>query len=618
MPTVTEMLTQAQRLHQAGQLHEAEHWYRQVLQAEPAHCDALSLLGALRGALDDAAGAAALFQRLVDVRPDYPRAYFNLGIAKDRQGDTEAALRCFRQATAVDPSHAEAYFVLGVQSAKQGDMETAIACYRRAIELKPTYANAYNNLGNLLEGRDDAAAGECFRRAIHCDPQFAEAYSNLGAYLGRQRDFDGAIQCFQRALQLRPDHADIHYNLAMLLEKAGQLDAAAAGFQHAMRLRPDNVDALSNLGAIYEKQDQLDAAAECFRRALALRPDSVEAQCNLGVVFERQGRFAEAVDSFRRSLALDPKFVDAHFNLAVMLLMARQFDEGWREYEWRCQREGTREEPLAQPRWAGESLAGKTILLRCEQGLGDTLQFVRYAPQVKQLGGMVIVECAAALSRLVATCQGVDQVVVRGQTLPSFDVHLPLMSLPYVFHTSLETIPGNVPYVQPDEELVEQWRRELAGDESFKVGIVWQGSRTHRADRLRSIPLAEFAPLADVPGVKLYSLQMGDGREQLNEAARNWPIVDLGDRVGDFYNTAAIMRNLELVISCDSAPAHVAGAIGVPVWLAVTFVPDWRWMLERDDSPWYPTMRLFRQVQRQDWSAPFQQMRLALAELTRR
>ncbi len=310
-----------------------------------------------------------------------------------------------------------------------------------------------------------------------------------------------------------------------------------------------------------------------------------------------------------QSLKLDPEHAHAHFSQAYLLLLTGRLAQGWPEYEWRFRRKGHGEGTLSRPRWDGAPLEGRTILLRAEQGLGDTIQFVRYAALVNQRGGKVVIQCQRQLAGLLATCPGVDRVVAVGDPLPDFDVHIPLMSLPLIFGTTLETIPAKVPYLTPDAASLARWKDEFSGERALKVGIAWQGSPSQLFDRARSIPLAQFAALAGLDGVRLYSLQMGPGREQLSSWDATRPIVDLGDRLGDFNNTAAIMCNLDLVITCDSSPAHLAGALGLPVRVALPLCADWRWLLERADSPWYPTMRLFRQTAPGNGTASFRRFK---------
>jgi hypothetical protein len=348
---------------------------------------------------------------------------------------------------------------------------------------------------------------------------------------------------------------------------------------------------------------------------LAIKPDDVHAQVNLALVLERQGKLDEAIPVYERALELDPGCAEAHFNHGLALLLTGNLAEGWKEYEWGFQC-GSRPQPRhAQPRWAGESLAGKTILLCEEQGLGDSLQFVRYAELLKQRGAQVIVECRRELASLVASAPGVAAVVRPGESPGAFDVWLPLLSVPGVVGTTMDTIPASVPYLFPNAELVAKWKSELADTPGLKVGISWQGNPQVKTDRNRSIPLEHFARLGEVSGVQFFSFQMGVGREQVAGMHGRLPIIDLADRIGNLEDTAAIMRNLDLVILSDSAPAHLAGALGVNAWVALGFAPDWRWLRERSDSPWYPTMRLYRQPRPGDWSDVFQRIAADLATL---
>lgn len=296
-------------------------------------------------------------------------------------------------------------------------------------------------------------------------------------------------------------------------------------------------------------------------------------------------------------------------------MLAGRFQEGWAEFEWRWQRPGEQEANPTRPVWNGEALDGRTIVLSSEQGLGDTIQFVRYAQLVKQRGGTVVVESQPPLTRLLTTCPGVDQVVARWQPLPHYDLVAPLLSLPRIFNTSLESIPAEVPYLSAGTDETAKWQSRLSQEAALRVGIAWRGSPLNAWDADRSIPLDAFSDLATTAGVQLHSIQFAPGGEELAASPLRDRIVNLTDQLGDFYHTAAIVRNLDLVITCDSAPAHLAGALGVPVWVAVTFAPDWRWMLGRQDTPWYPTMRLFRQTRPGDWAGVFSRIRESLLSL---
>jgi hypothetical protein len=302
----------------------------------------------------------------------------------------------------------------------------------------------------------------------------------------------------------------------------------------------------------------------------------------------------------------------------MLWLVQGNLEEGWPEYEWRWRCKDAFERAFDQARWDGSPLNGRTILLHAEQGLGDTIQLVRYAPMVHERGGGVVLECQKPLERLLARSPGIDQLVTQGSALPSFDVHLPLLSLPGVFRTTLATVPGTAPYVFADPDLVEYWRQELSTLSGRRIGIVWQGSPTYNSDTRRSIPLTEFAPLARVPGVHLISLQKGLGVEQLKALPEGFRVLDLSERLdqtaGPFMDTAAVIMNLDLVIAPDTAIAHLAGALGARVWVALATSPSWRWLLDRDDSPWYPTARLFRQRENGSWLGVMEQIAEALAK----
>jgi hypothetical protein len=312
---------------------------------------------------------------------------------------------------------------------------------------------------------------------------------------------------------------------------------------------------------------------------------------------------------------LAPDYAEAHVNRALTRLHVGDWQRGWQEFEWRWRTADALPRGLAQPWWRGEPLAGRTILLYAEQGLGDTIQFIRFAPIVKRRGGTVVVECQQPLVRLLEGCAGVDRLVGQGDALPAFDVQAPLLSLPGILKTSPETIPADVPYLSVRPAAVQAWRERLKEIDGFRIGIAWQGNPAVRGDRLRSIALGHFAALAEIPGVRLVSLQKGPGAEQLEAAGGRFRITELGSRLQDFADTAAVMNSLDLVITSDTGPAHLAGALGVPVWVALSLAPDWRWSSGRSDSPWYPTMRLFRQKEWGNWQAVFEEIKKSLCEL---
>ena len=491
----------------------------------------------------------------------------------------------------------------------------AEAEYQCALAIDPQHVDSLNNLGTLyLESGRAAEAESRYRLALTVRPHDPQTWNLLGRALQAQRQTAEAQRCFRMALEIDPNHADAHNNLGITLFDERRFDEAAASHRQSIALRPESAAAHYNLGNALKSLVQLEHAAESYRRALALKPDYVDACNNLGTLLRYLGRPSEGVELFERAIQLDPGNANAHLNLGSHRLLFGDFTGGWPEYEWRLRQTDLAPRNFSQPRWQGEPLAGRSILLWSEQGLGDTLQFVRYAVLVKQRGRLVTLECQGALVRLLARCPGVDRCIAQGETLPEFDVQIPLPSLPGIFGTTLQDVPAVVPYVVADEALVARWRRELTTIEGLKVGIVWQGNPEFRRDRFRSIPLDRFRQLADVPGVRLFSLQKGPGRDAMSKRAGDFPVVDLADRLNDFDDTAAVMRNLDLLITSDTSPAHLAGALGVPVWLALGLAADWRWLLEREDSPWYPTMRLFRQRELDNWAEVFDRIRAALVD----
>ncbi len=401
-----------------------------------------------------------------------------------------------------------------------------------------------------------------------------------------------------------------------------------------------NFTALMNLGIALSDLGTFDEASVRLEAALQLLPDSPEALQNVGMNLSRQGRWGEAITYYEQAARLQPDNPEVHRSLAYVLLGAGDYARGWPEHEWRLSCRPLRGVQINRTFWNGDDFRDQTILLHYEQGYGDTLQFIRFAPLVKRRGGRVVLLCQPALLRLLARCPGID-LVFEGTTYePECHIHAPLMSLPAIFGTTLATLPAQVPYLFADRVLVDHWRSELGlalqletGADSlvqkrsgpgktarpFLIGIAWQGRPEHDGDRRRSFALAQFAPLAELPGVCLISLQVGDGRDQVQAKGGRFPVIDLPMRRGrDFSETAAIMCSLDLVISPDTAVAHLAGGLGVPVWAALPYACDWRWLSRRDDSPWYPTMRLFRQARPGEWGPVFERMAEALKKVVGR
>lgn len=600
-------------LQDLGELFAAEGSYREALRLKPDYADAHNNLGTLCRALRRLKEAEACFHKALELKPDFFRAHNNLGnCLKDQRRFDEARAR-FEQALALHPQYVDAMNNLGVTLQEQKKLAEAQMWYRRALEIKPDYAAAHNNLGTLLnaEGKWTEAQG-CYERAVSIAPDYLGAHDNLGQVLQAQGKWVESQAAYERVLALDPRHFAAHNRLGTVLQSQGKLPEAHKCYEEALRLKPDFHDAHNNLGTVHSAAGLLAEAQACYERALQLFPEYAEAHNNLGNCYKAHGNLAEAEARYQRAIGIKPDYADAHLHLALIWLELGRLDEAWPEYEWRWKTKNHL--PLLAPDklWDGSPLAGRTILLHAEQGLGDTLQFIRYAPLVKRQGGTVIVQCQPPLLKLLGACAGIDQLIPRGVPIPAFDVHAPLVSLPRLMGTTLATIPANIPYIEPDPRLVEQWESQLNSIPEFKIGIAWQGNPKFGHDRWRSISLKHFEPLARLEGVRLFSLQKGLGSEQVGEVSLQVPVTDLSSQLdeksGAFMDTAAVMRHMDLIITSDTSVPHLAGALGVPVWVALPFAADWRWLHAREDIPWYPTMRLFRQTQRGDWPEVFERL----------
>ncbi|MFQ5618647.1 MAG: tetratricopeptide repeat protein [Rhodospirillales bacterium] len=613
----------ATRLYRQGQLEQAKEACGNILRAAPEHFRTLYLLGAVATRLGDSALAANSFAKAAAADPANTAALVNLGIARKNLGKPDAAIASYRRALEIDPNFAEAHNALGKalqdrnRTLKDPEMaEEALACFRRAVELKPDFAEAHHNLGRELanqENLDEAAA--CYRRALELDPALADAHNSLGNVLRHQKKLKEAAACYRRVIGINPNLATAHNNLGKALMGLDRLDKAAASCRRALEIDPEHLGAHGTLADILYEQAELEEAEAGYRRALEIEPDNAGTLHSLGNTLRLLGNVDEAIALYRRAIEIRPDFGNAHFHLGLALLSAGDLDRGWEEHEWRWKRETEQKKKrreFAQPMWDGSRLDGRTILLHAEQGLGDTIHFIRYAPMVAQRGGRVVVECRRLLLRLFRDMEGIDQLVRKGRDLPPFDVQASLMSLPMIFGTTLETIPGDVGYIRAEGRLVEAWKDRLSGLAGRKVGLCWQGNPKFPRDKWRSIPLKYFAGLLDDPSSTFVNLHKGSGEGQIGECGLGDRIVNYSAEVKSLADTAAIIENLDLVITSDTSVAHLAGAIGKPVWILLQFAADWRWLLEREDSPWYPTMRLFRQTTRGDWRDVLARVKSAL------
>ena len=448
-------------------------------------------------------------------------------------------------------------------------------------------------------GRLAAAEALC-HRILQVVPSDAGALHLLAIVLHEKGDPIGAVEALERAIAAKGDVPLYQANLAEMYRRVGRHEEAIAAGQRALALNPDNPLALNNLGIAYYDRDQYDRAIECYRRSLALSPGSPEAHNNLGSAMLAQGDATAALACFRHAVALKPDYVDAHNNLAMTLLLTGDFESGWSELEWRHRRVVRPQVPLSQQQWRGEDFTGKTLLIQGEEGHGDAIHFLRYLPAAAARGGKLVLAVHRPLVRLARDLVPPVEVVALEEQPPRFDLHCSLMSLPLVFGTTLASVPAQVPYLSVATDVVELWQQRLAGGSALKVGLVWSGALKYGHNRHRAMAAERLAPLLEIEGVSWFSLQVGEPKRELARFPHG-KITDLSGELTDFTETAGALLALDLVVSTDTAVPHLAGALARPAWVMLAFMPDWRWLLDRETSPWYPTMRLFRQPRRGEW-----------------
>jgi Flp pilus assembly protein TadD len=479
-----------------------------------------------------------------------------------------------------------------------------------------TDAESLFQSGNsLLSNRQYLDALACYQDALSLRPEHPETLANLGVTCAELGRWDEALSWYDAAIRVRPRYPEAHYNRGNALHSAKRFGEAVTAYDTALQIEPQFAPSWNNRGLTLMRLGRANDAVASYRKALKLKPSYSEARNNLGLASQILGQVDEAIRHFNESIRLQPTFASAHSNRAQAWLLKGDFALGLVEYEWRWQIPRYKLAPRNLPIWDRSPLEGRSILLRHEQGLGDTLQFVRYAAMVKEFGGRVVLECPASLHPLLESFEGVDRLVERGASDAGCDYQVPLLSLPGLFRTDLETIPSRVPYLRASPDRIERWRARLPRDRRL-IGICWQGNPDFSEEVFRSIPLAEFAPLARVPDVQLIALQKGYGTSQIEAFRERQSLLDLGDDFDaeePFLDTAAVMPLLDLVITSDTSIAHLAGALGRPVWIALSVGPEWRWLLDRNDSPWYPSARLFRQSTLGDWTAVFAKMANSLA-----
>jgi len=545
--TIPEALQRAIALYQANRIDEAESLARVVLQSAPGSLDTVNLLGAIALKRGDAAGSLSHFTRAIELQPGFADAHSNRGMALRALGRPAEALEALHRALAIRPGHGDALFNLALALGDLGRWQEALAAYDELLGIQPGHALAWSNRGNVLQ---------------------------------RFERWDEALAAYERAVELRADHVDARYNRASALLRLERHDEALAGYEEVLRLRPDHAEALFNRASLLEELGRWDEAAIDLERAVASRPEHV----------------------------------GARWNQALLFLLRGDYARGWPAYELRWEQEVARPfvERCEQPLWLGNAdLAGKTILLHAEQGLGDAIQFSRYVPLVQSRARRVILEVQPSLAALASSISPDVTVIARGAPRPPFEYHAPLGSMPLAFGTTVETIPAPAPF-RVDERKVSEWRRRLGNRTRPRVGMAWSGNPHKRGVERFNVPLAALLPIFEDGRFEWHCVQK-EMRPDDRELLARHPHVRLwSDELADFMETAALLAELDRLITVDTSVAHLSATLGIPTWVLLPSIPDFRWMLERADSPWYPSARLFRQARSGDWDAVIAEVREAL------
>lgn len=586
-PHLTALIEAALGAHQAGQFEAAEPLYREALALDPAHTGALHYFGVLH------------YQR----------------------GHHDIAASLMSRALKLDRHNAACWSNRGLVAAALGHLDEAMICYDQALQLQPDFADAHNNFGVALQAQGSVReAIEHYRLALATNPALVDAHLNLGTALSKLARFDEALACYRQVLSLDPASAEAHFNAGNAHNALGERDAAIASFERALALRADYAQAHVNLGSLIGKLGDYAGAEAHYRRAVALKRSPTHLVC-LGGSLGAQGRMDEEEGYYREALAFDPHYADAHQNLAWLLLKRGDYPQGWAEFALRWRKSDY--EALAVPgvaEWRGEPLEGRRLLLVGEQGFGDHFQFLRFARVLEQRGATVDLHVREPLLPLVERIPGVHRAFSGppgSQPGGAYEFWVPMMSVPSCIGTDLTTVPADVPYMFADQAKIETWRTRLgdaAGQPRRKVGLVWAGSPTFGNDRYRSMTLADLSALSELKNVSWYVLQKGPAHAQLAEAPPSFRAHDFSHDLTSFEETAALIMNLDLVIAVDTGVAHLAGALGKPVWLLLPANSDWRWLEARSDSPWYPGMRLFRQTVLGDWAPVVERLCEALRD----
>lgn len=633
--------------HRAGRLAQAEKQYRAILAQDPHCARALNMLGAIAYQVGRFEEGAKLIERAIELGLSTPEAFNNLGECLRCLHRIKEAAIAYRNAIKINPNHGEALsnlgmvmndsrrysdalplleravkhrpdianaqYNLGVTLANLGRLDDAIRHWQTALKIQPDHLLALKNLGLALREKERFDESlKVLKQLVEKHPKFAEGHADYGSVLAAAGQHEEAIAQGKLAVELALSRPEAHTALGYIYTQAGQNKEALSSARKAVRLNPTYHPAMITIAGIYRKMERYDEAGQWFDRVIEVDPTNIDGHTGVFDAFMQQNQPEKALESAERSLVKIPTDPHFHFNRATALLTIGRYAEGFEEYEFRsaCKNFQSVMRKFDQPKWDGSNPNGRTIFIHVEQGFGDMFQFARYIPLVVASGAKVIVEVPWEVQSIFQSIPGVSQVIERKKvnTLPPFDLQIALGSLPWVYKSTLETIPTNLPYLQAHAAHVNRWKPRIdAHAKGMKVGIVWGGNTI--PEPRRSCSLKEISALGDVPNISWYSLQVGEHRDQLKGAAQPMNILDLGKDFKDFSDTAAVLAQMDLLITIDTSAAHLAGAMNRRTWVMLPFVADWRWKLEGQTAPWYPSLRLFRQKLRGDWSMPIRQIR---------
>lgn len=641
MSTSSPTLEAAFQHHIAGQLDRAQSLYEQVVGQQAEHGGALhglAMIACVRKRFDLAVEFA---ERAVEAQPDIACFYNTLGISYDATGSHEKALHALGKAVTLQPDYAEAYHNMGICHQHlqhydaaidhcikaininpqlcaahvtmaqcflaQGQIDQAIHTYEQAVRTNPEFAQAYVELAQLYQQQDRlACSANALQHILKLAPDSADVHARLGVILRQLGHDDEARQHYLEAIRLKPDFAEAHNNLGNLLSHNGQYEEALCHYEQATRANATYAESFNNRAATLIHLNRLDEAITHCQQAISLKPEYAEAHNTLASALMKQGHYTQAMEAFEHTLALSPEYAEAHCNLAMIHLVRGEFEVGWREYEWRLKSPVFTERYSApQPRWDGRPFAGKTLLVHYEQGMGDSIQFIRYLPRVKALGGTVLYLDRPPLKTLLSRYPGIDRFVsTQEETLPHFDLQVSVMSLPNLLGTRAHSIPATEVYLKAEVDRIKRICPHIQSHD-FNVGVVWAGSKVHKNNHNRSCDPALFQTLTQCPNIGLYGLQKPENEPDMPACLASSLVTNLGKHFQDFADTAGAIAHMDLVITVDTSVLHLACAMGKPTWALIPFVPDWRWMQDCEYSPWYPTLRLFRQGEPGQWQPVF-------------